>query len=87
MAKNKMNILQLHAEFRLPDDFEGSLPEAIRLMADFMESTKHTPDKDRSDYFKSVKTSVVGWEEEALKMLWDNPETTVVCDYYVGEWG
>ena len=42
-----MKVLVLHtAHFRLPDDFEGTLSDALRLLADYHDDKTGTPQRD-----------------------------------------
>lgn len=38
VKEDSMKVLSLNGYFHLPDDFNGTLPDAIRLLADYHES-------------------------------------------------
>ena len=88
-----MKLLQIHAEFKLPDDFDGTLPDALRLLADYWESQaacqRKTENKDHPDWLSSKQIQLGEWESNALQRLIDKHKengTRVVTCQFVGDW-
>jgi hypothetical protein len=88
-----MKLLQLHAEFKLPDDFDGTLPEALRRLADYWESpdanAREPLNRDHPDWISSKAVCVGDWESNALQRLIEKNQangTRVVICHFLGDW-
>jgi hypothetical protein len=81
-----MKLLQIHAEFKLPDDFEGGLGEALERLAEY---DRQTPEKDHHDRVPPESLTIKEWEAEALKSLVELNQgdgTRLISKWFVGEW-
>jgi hypothetical protein len=88
-----MKLLQLHVEFKLPDDFEGSMPDALRLLAAYWDSSeacaREAMNKDHPVWLSSKDPTIGDWEMNALQRLIDKHElngSRIVSCHYLGEW-
>lgn len=83
----------MHAEFKLPDDFDGTIPDALRLLADYWDTPeadlREKMNDDHPDWIGSKDISVGDWESNALQRLTDknieNGSRVVFCNY-LGDW-
>lgn len=84
-----MQLLQIHAEFKLPDDFKGSLPDALRLLADYWESDEANQrdalNNDHPTWISDKGVQIIEWEQNALERLMnknkENGSRVVLCQY------
>ena len=86
-----MKLLQIHAEFRLPDDFEGSLSDALLELAaynDLGEANDREIINEDSEVGKTLRAkdvTVRHWESSALQRLTkkhrENKTRLVMCHY------
>lgn len=89
-----MKLLQIHAEFKLPDDFDGTFPDALRLLADYWESPEAVAretmnDDDHPAWLSSKELPVGEWESNALQRLIDKHEkngSRVVTCHFLGDY-
>ena len=57
--ENKMKQIQIQAIFQLPDDFNGTIPEALRLMAGYLEDDSKKPLNKKDE--KVSEACRIGW--------------------------
>jgi len=78
-----MKLLQMHTEFKLPDDFDGTLPDALRLLADYWESpgadARQSLNSDHPDWLLSKDIAIGDWESRAIQRLIDKHEENGSC--------
>ena len=84
-----MKLLQIHAEFKLSDDFDGTLSDALREMADYCESNAAAGREKIGEPDEDMAMSVYDWQVTAigqLKDLNDKDGTRAVFNEFHGEW-
>lgn len=83
-----MKLLQLHAEFKLSDDFDGGLADAIIELGEYLKTQKAI-ERIASVDLPDISVSRAEWERAAIRSLvalnhlrgnrW-------VGAYYLGDW-
>lgn len=92
-TERKMKLLQMHIEFKLADDFDGTLSDALRILADYNESQaaneREAMNSDHPEFLSDTETTMGEWDVKALKRLIDkNAENgaRIVCSHFLAEW-
>ena len=84
-----MKLLQIHAEFKLPDDFDGSFSDALREMAMYCESPEANEREELRDDKEDKGITIIDWECKAIKELIAKNRAKgnkIVVDKYIGIW-
>ena len=65
-----MKLFQIHAEFLLPDDFDGDFPAALLEIVRYWNS-KEAAERERHDaaYLSNKSLTVIDWEQMAISHL------------------
>lgn len=86
-----MKLLQLHVEFKLSDEFRGTLSDALREMAIYIES----PEADSREVIGGDITnqgnavSIVDWQKrqiERLRKINMKDGSRAIYEFFIGDW-